>query len=172
MHTLSEVRAEYDRLDKLLGIDTSAIELKVSTRALKQLGSFRSPLRPGAAPLRITLSSLVMEEDALFLDTIRHEYAHAAAYLLRPGEKHGHDKLWKDICRRIGCAPKSRTELTGSAAKQRQQRAKYLIRCRGCGRESAYLRRGKTVELLLKGRGSALRCTHCGGNEFALYVRA
>jgi hypothetical protein len=43
MHSLEEVRAEYDRLDKFLGIDTSCVELKISSRAQKQLGSFRSP---------------------------------------------------------------------------------------------------------------------------------
>lgn len=171
MHTLDEVRAEYDRLDRLLGIYTRGIELRVSKRALKQLGSFRSPIVPGTAPLRITLSQLVMEDDGLFLDTIRHEYAHAAAYILRPGEKHGHDSFWKDICRCIGCVPKSRTKLTDSAAGQRMQQAKYIVRCEGCGCETAFLRRGKTVALLLQGRGRALRCAKCGGKKFKLYIR-
>ena len=171
MHTLEEVRAEYDRLDKLLGIDTSGIELKVSNRAMKQLGSFRSPAKPGAAPLRITLSRLVMDDDALFLDTARHEYAHAALYLMYPGQRHGHDKLWKDLCRRIGCAPKSRTMLTEEAKAQREQKAKYLIRCESCGRESLYFRRGKAVELMMRGRGKLLRCNGCGKNSFKLYVR-
>ena len=167
MHSLSEVRAEYDRLDKLLGIDTSSIELKVSSRAVRQLGSFRS----GAAPLRITIAKFVMEDDALFLDTIRHEYAHAAAYLLRPGEKHGHDGFWKGICRRVGCTPKSRTKLSESAMHQRSQKAKYIVRCETCGTETAYMRRGRTVEMLLRGRGGNLRCTKCGGNSFKLYMR-
>ena len=43
MHSLEEVRAEYDRLDRLCGLDTSGIELKISKRAVKQLGSFRCP---------------------------------------------------------------------------------------------------------------------------------
>ena len=171
MHTLEEVRAEYDRLDKLLGIDTSGIELKVSNRAMKQLGSFRSPAKPGAAPLRITLSRLVMEDDALFMDTARHEYAHAAAYLMYPGQRHGHDKLWKTLCVRIGCTPRSRTMLTDEAKAQREQKAKYMIRCKSCGRESLYFRRGKAVELMMHGRGRLLRCSGCGKNSFKLYVR-
>lgn len=166
MHTLEEVRAEYDRLDKLLGIDTSGIELRVSTRAVRQLGSFRT-----SKPLRITLSSLVMEDDALFMDTLRHEYAHAAVHLLYPGEKHGHDKVWKDICRSIGCRPQSRTELSGTAAELREQKIKYIIRCKGCGREGGYVRRGKAVELIRSGRGSRLRCRACGGNNFELYIK-
>ena len=166
MHTLAELRAEYNRLDKLLGIDTSGIELRVSTRAVRQLGSFRA-----SRPPRITLSSLVMEDDELFMDTARHEYAHAAVHLLYPLEKHGHDKVWKDICRRIGCRPQSRTELTQTAAELREQKIKYIVRCKGCGRESGYVRRGKAVELIQRGRGSRLRCRVCGGNKFDLYVK-
>ena len=169
MHTLEEVRAEYDRLDKLLGIDTSGIELKVSNRAMKQLGSFRSPAKPGAAPLRITLSRLVMDDDALFLDTARHEYAHAAAYILDPGRRHGHDALWKELCRRVGCMPRSRTASKTVADKRREQ-AKYTLRCRCCGSESNFVRRGKTVDMLLRGQGRRLRCTRCGGNDFELMV--
>ena len=105
MHTLQEVRAEYDRLDRLVGIDTRGIELKISKRAVRQLGSFRSPKR-GTGPLRITLSYLILDDDAQFWDTVRHEYAHAAVYLLHPGENHGHDRVWRDMCRLVGCDPK------------------------------------------------------------------
>ena len=106
MHTLEEVRAEYDRLDRLLGIDTSEIELRVSKRAVRQLGSFRVPTR-GAGRMRITLSALIFADDAQFWDTVRHEYAHAAVHLLHPGEKHGHDRVWKQMCAVVGCSQNS-----------------------------------------------------------------
>ncbi len=166
MHSLDEIRAEYRRLDKLLYIDTSGIELKISERALRRLGSFRSP-----EPLCITISRGVMEDDELFLDVIRHEYAHAAAYLLRPGENHGHDEFWKSICRRIGCAPKSRSAASYKGQLARRQQAKYTVVCLGCGQQSYYLRRGKTVDMLQRGKGSKLRCTRCGGNKFGLYTK-
>ena len=166
MHSLEEVRTEYDRLDKLCGIDTSGVELKISKRAVKQLGSFRCQRRGGKDGLCITLSYLILEDDEQFWDTVRHEYAHAAVYLLHPGERHGHDKLWKDMCRRIGCSPERLAPEKGQAAE-----AKYIIRCESCGRESRYMRRSKAVDLLLRGRGRALRCTGCGGSSFKLFVR-
>ncbi len=166
MHSLDEVRAEYQRLDRLLGIDTSHVELKISKRALQQLGCFRSP-----EPLRITIAKSVMEDDELFLDTIRHEYAHAAVYLMYPGRNHGHDDIWKSICLRIGCRPKSRSEAGYKAQLARRQQAKYTVVCLGCGQQSYYLRRGKMVDMLLHGRGTRLRCTRCGGNKFALYTK-
>ncbi len=171
MHSLDEIRAEYARLDKLLGIDTSHIELKISQRALRQLGCFRCPAGAGEGPLSITISRAVMDSDKLFLDTIRHEYAHAAAYLLRPGERHGHDEFWKSICRRIGCRPKSRSEASYEVQLSRRQQAKYSVVCFGCGQQSYYLRRGKVVDMLLRGRGRALRCPRCGGSSFGLYTK-
>ena len=172
MHDLREVREEYDRLDRLLGIDTRDIELKISTRAVRQLGSFRAPAgrRSGERP-RITLSALILEDDAQFWDTVRHEYAHAAVYLLHPGERHGHDKVWKDMCRLVGCRPKGTAPRTGAAAEKREEQVRYIVRCEGCGSESRYFRRGKIVEQLLRGRGRRLRCRRCGGNRFTLLVR-
>ncbi len=170
MHTLEEVRAEYRRLDRIVGIDSSGVELKISRRAVRQLGSFRAPNR-GSGPLRITLSALILDDDAQFWDTVRHEYAHAAVYLLHPGERHGHDKVWRDMCRLVGCDPKRLASEQGRAAELRRQRAKYLIRCERCGAESRYVRRGKAVELMLRGRGRSLRCRRCGGDRFTLFVK-
>ena len=171
MHSLDKVRAEYRRLDALLGIDTSAIELIISKRALHRLGSFSVRRQQGSERLRITLSALVMEDEELFMDTIRHEYAHAAVHLLYPGQRHGHDALWKNICLRVGCRPQSRTPLSEQAAELRAQKIRYLVRCKNCGRESGYVRRGKVVETLMRGRGSALRCTACGKSSFELFVK-
>ena len=171
MHTLEEVRAEYDRLDRLVGIDTRGIELRISSRAVKQLGTFRSPVVPGKAPLRITLSKLILEDEEQFWDTVRHEYAHAAVYLLHPGERHGHDAVWRQMCRLVGCSGHRLASDKGLAADLREQSARYIIRCMRCGSESRYLRRCKTVELVMRGRGARLRCSRCGGNSFTLYVR-
>ena len=137
---------------------------------MKQLGSFRCPRRGGKDGLCITLSHLILEDDEQFWDTVRHEYAHAAVYLLHPGERHGHDRVWKDMCRRIGCSPERLAPEKGQAAESRREGAKYIILCESCGRESRYMRRGKAVNLLLRGRGRALRCTGCGGSSFKLFV--
>ena len=170
MHTLDEVRAEYDRLDRLLGIDSSGVELCVSRRAVRQLGSFRVQTG-GAGKMRITLSALIFSDDAQFWDTVRHEYAHAAVHLLHPGEKHGHDRVWKQMCAVVGCSQKRLAPEQGRAAELRRARAKYIIRCERCGSESRYVRRGKAVELMLRGRGRSLRCKKCGGDRFTLLVR-
>ena len=162
-YTLSDVRAEYDRLDALCGIDSSGIALTVSKRAVKRLGCFR----PGAAP-EISISAFVLEDDALFLDTIRHEYAHALVWLRHPGEKHGHDAVWKSACREIGCSPRATVRAGETQQNLREKKANWLLRCRGCGQETRYLREGKIVRLVRAGRARRVTCTKCGGHRFEL----
>lgn len=113
MHSLEEIRAEYDRLDRLCGVDTSAVEIALSRRGVRRLGSFRYPAKGKAGALRITINASLLNEEEAFWDTVRHEYAHALVYL----------------------------------------------------------RRGKVVDLLLRGSGGQVRCAQCGGSKLALYVR-
>ena len=74
------------------------------------------------------------------------------------------------MCRLVGCRPRRLASDQGKAAQARQARVKYIIRCDACGSESKYLRRGKAVELMLRGRGKRLRCYRCGGNRFTLLI--
>lgn len=171
MHDLREVRAEYNRLDALIGVDTKNIELKISSRAVRQLGIFRYPKNGSNVPLSITFSKLILNDDEQFWDTVRHEYAHAAVYLLYPGETHGHDSVWKDMCARVGCSGSRLASDKGRAALERKNRAKYMVRCDRCGMESLYVRRSKAVELLMAGKGRSLRCTGCGSRSFTLFVK-
>ena len=168
MFTVQDIRAEYDRLDALTGADTSGVALSVSGRAVKRFGVFR----PGSPP-RIVISAFVMEGEnaAQFWDTIRHEYAHAVVWLRHPGERHGHDAVWKAVCREVGCAPKATTAPDAAQKAAREARAKYKLVCEGCGQETYYLREGKILRLLRSGRGKNVRCVRCGGHRFAVYER-
>ncbi|MCD8086983.1 MAG: SprT-like domain-containing protein [Oscillospiraceae bacterium] len=170
-YTLEDIRREYDRLDALCGIDTSQIELHISSRMVKRLGHFRYPINGGAAPLRITISQAILGDEAQFYDTIRHEYAHAAVYLLHPNEKHDHDQVWQDMCRQVGCNPKSTTEMIDEQRALYIQRSKYKIVCQSCGQTTYYLREGKIVSLLLSGQGDRVHCTRCDSRDLILYKR-
>ncbi|MCD8255840.1 MAG: SprT-like domain-containing protein [Oscillospiraceae bacterium] len=166
MHTLDEVRAEYDRLDAICGVDTRGVALRVSTRAVKRLGAFRLNPTP-----EILISALVLADDTLYLDTVRHEYAHAVVALRHPGERHGHDAVWKAVCREVGCTPKATTEMNETQRALRVQKARYLVRCNGCGAENYYLREGAVIRALRSGQGGHVRCAWCGGHDFALLIQ-
>ena len=121
--------------------------------------------------MKITISALVLDDEAQFWDTVRHEYAHAAVYLLHPGEKHGHDAVWKSVCRRIGCTPKSRAPSGEKTEQARRERARYRVMCNACGAETYYLRAGKIVTMMERGYRRRIRCGKCGSSDLELYVR-
>lgn len=166
-----QMRAECARLDKLCGVDSSGIELVISRRMTQQLGSFRYPVAGGGKAPRIAVSALLLPEEEVFWDTFRHEYAHAVVWLRHGAEPHGHDEVWKAVCRQIGCRDKATAVATEAQIKAREARARYRVRCGGCGRESLYLRAGKAVKLLKAGRAGVLRCTLCGSRDLKLYEK-
>lgn len=170
MWTLEQVRAEYRRLDRLLGIDTSRVAVRFSKRMTRQYGVCTFVKN---RPQEIRLADFLRQEDQVFWDTARHEYAHAAAALLT-GRRGGHDEVWKSVCRRIGCPPKRLAPPCGAAAENRRRieatRGVYVVTCLGCGAESRYLRRGTVVKTLEEKRGG-IRCRRCGGKKFRLEKR-
>ena len=99
MWTLAQVQAEYRRLDRLLGIDTSRVAVSFSKRMTRQYGVCTFVKN---RPQEIRLADFLRQEEQVFRDTARHEYAHAAVALLT-GKRHGHDEAWKAVCRKNGC---------------------------------------------------------------------
>lgn len=171
MHSLEEIRAEYDRLDRLCGVNTSEIEIVFSSRGVRRLGSFRCPAKGKKGTLRITINASLLDEEEQFWDTVRHEYAHALVYLRSGGRNHGHDAVWKAACREVGCSEKRLAAQPAESREQLERRAKYKVRCTGCGQESLYFRRGKVVDLLLRGGQGQVRCGKCGSSSLQLFVR-
>lgn len=172
MDGLEAVRAEYDRLDRMLGIDTSGILLSCSARMVRQYGVC---CFCGDRPAKIRLAAFLLDEPEQLHKTALHEYAHAAAALLT-GRRHGHDAVWKAVCLRIGCAPERLSEPCAAARRRAEEYEKdragapvWLVVCRGCGAVSRYRRRGKVVQLLQQHpMTSACVCRQCGGRSFAL----
>lgn len=81
---------------------------------------------------RIEFSKLMLEtaSDAVVLDVILHELAHAFVYL-ETEEYHGHDATFKAMCHRLG------TDNDGSVYKEaviKPKQFKYSIVCSECGR--------------------------------------
>ena len=171
MHTLEEIRAEYERLDRLCGVDTSAVEITISRRGVRRLGSFRYPAKGKGGALRITINASLLDEEEQFWETVRHEYAHALVYLRSGGASHGHDQVWKAACREVGCSEDRLAVQTAESREEMERRAKYKVRCAGCGQETLYFRRGRVVDLLLRGARGQVRCAKCGSSRLELYTR-
>lgn len=166
-HSVEEVRAEYDRLDKLCGVDTSAIEIRVSQRSTSRYGycHYRSEKIPGLKQTRmvpdyISITDFIFDCEAEFWNTIRHEYAHALV-CLRDGYSHHHDKVWKAACGEVGCSPEScssNREAANRSAARREEKAKYTLSCNRCGRKWTYVRDGRVVRAAKAGRRLTCPC--------------
>lgn len=169
LHTVQEIRREYDRLDEIFGIDTGGIEIAFSPRAVYQYGCCRYEKRgKKLIPTRILIASFLVNEDEPFWDTVRHEYAHAVTAILT-GRNHGHDKVWADICRKIGTDPQRLAKSCRTQADTRQKKIKYRICCLTCQKEYLRLRRGRFVDAVLANPEKPVpyRCS-CGGQRFSI----
>ena len=160
--SLEAIRAEYDRLDAITGVDTSGVEIKFSSRSVRRYGYCKYK---NWTPVLITIAAFLLDDEEQFWDTVRHEYAHALVKLRAPKEKHGHDKVWKAACIEIGCRPERLVPSTAESKARREANAKYIVECRDCLRRWTYLKRGRVVDGLLKGR--RLTCP-CGSHELTL----
>ena len=170
---VSDVRAEYDRLDRLCGVDTSNVEIVVSPRMFATYGNCKYD-RAGK-PRRITIASVLFSlNEATLLDTIRHEYAHALVRLRFPNERHHHDAVWKAAAVEVGCDPTrcgndpdfSRNHEKESR-KRKAQKYKYIVQCKGCNKSWRYQRRGRVVNAILENRGAT--CPYCSGRDLSVH---
>jgi len=165
MFGLEDIRKEYQRLDQLCGIDTSAISLAVSTRALKRRGACISKR---GKPVKIAISDFVFEEPAKsFFDTIRHEYAHALVHI-RSGKSHKHDRMWKKACVEVGCKADRFSAASEAQTEKIQKHAKYTIACQGCGNEFQRMKKTKLISLLEAGQKHPYHCARCNSKDFKL----
>ena len=172
---LNQIRKEYDRLDEICGVNTNIVRLEISSRLSRKLGYFKVKrvggfevfgMNFGKSELSITFSDRIFDMPGkVFTEVIRHEYAHAAAFLKYPGEKLGHGPRWKEICRQVGCEARTHID-TDSVAPALRRPVKYTLRCKNCGAYSNYTRMCKTIKIATGQVPGKVWCTKCGGTEF------
>ena len=163
------IRSEYDRLDRICRVDTSGITLKLSSRMTRRFGCFSVKRKYcfSAPEMTVTISEQTLSDDALFLDVIRHEYAHAAVFLRDPRRSHGHDAVWKAVCREVGCEPKA-TRKAPDYVPPKSRPEKFLVKCVYCGSVSGYKSESKVVKIAEGKLYGRLTCRKCGGTVFTV----
>ncbi len=182
-YTLADVRAEYDRLDQLTGIDTSNLDLKISTRSIRRFGQCK--YGTDHLPKEINITDFIFDCEGEFWSTIRHEYAHALVRIRHPEEKHGHDKVWKAACLEVGCPPericsdqeanrlsrekKKKQKSRRKSAPRTEHPNKYKVTCLGCSSVSYYKSVCKTIRII-RGEvsGGYAQCSRCKSRKFEI----
>lgn len=168
MDTLEYIKTEYARLDRLCGADTSGIKISISRRMTRQLGCFTAKRTGLREELSIKISERVLTDEALFLDVIRHEYAHALVHIRYPRRKHNHDAVWKAACMEVGCEPKATKKSEQISAPANTRTYKYAVTCRCCGSESKYKNEGSVIKILSGKKRGRVICRKCGSSKFSL----
>ena len=168
-YTIEDIRREYDRLDAITGVDTRRVDIRVSKRMTRKLGEFSVKGGLLSRKLEIVISSRCMDDDGLFYEVIRHEYAHAAVHIKRPLERHVHDAVWKDMCRLVGCRPRATVKLD-EAYKPKPRPYKYEVVCRKCGASGKYKTMSTVVQIATGKRWGNVTCRKCGGHRFDVYT--
>jgi predicted SprT family Zn-dependent metalloprotease len=111
----------------------------------RQLGVCKESLK------RIELSEhyIAMNSSEKVIDTILHEIAHALV-----GVEHGHDAVWKSMCKKLGCNPNS------CEKSAEMPEGDWRAECPTCLKVFTRFRRPKTL--------SGFYCTTCGPVKGAL----
>lgn len=169
MNWIQTIRNEYDRLDKITGVNTSAVQIRLSGRMTKTLGQFKTGNKRRGIPMEIVISKKVCGDEELFLDVIRHEYAHMIVYLRAPEERHVHDHIWKNACIEVGCIPKATRKVNMANAISKTRPYRYLVKCQKCGAESKYKTEAKVIKILLQKQKGKVFCTKCHSTDFTVF---
>lgn len=170
MFTVQDIKREYERLDSLTENTISKIELEISNRLAKTRGKYCFEYLLKNKKIiseKIVIASFVLTEDEkFFMETIRHEYAHAMRernYGVNDGESH--DFLWKKCCEIVGCKGEATTEATEQQKAVLKNRKEYRIQCFNCGKVWTFHRKCKKMELALSGE---CFCPYCQSDKFFL----
>ena len=163
---LELIKIEYARLDELCKVDSSSVDISLSSRMTKKFGCFEIKYSKPNPKLSIRISEKILPDEELFYDVIRHEYAHALVYLRDPKGKHMHDEVWKAACLEVGCEPKATVKNIATYLPVKEREDKYIIRCLNCGTESKYRSKSKVIKILLKEKRGTVVCNKCGSTKF------
>lgn len=97
--------------------------------------------------IKLSRHLVALNEEAQVRDTILHEIAHALV-----GLHHGHDRVWRSVCQRIGARPQ---RLAGEYIAVVEPR--YMVVCGRCDRPLGKRHRRLSFEQLAR-----RYCTWCG----------
>lgn len=168
MFSLYDIRKEYERLDKITGLNISRdVELSLTSRCTRRRGVYKRRSKNGVLQYeKIVISNFVLSEPPeSFFDTIRHEYAHAMDMKLNGPYNTSHSESWKRCCEIVGCVPSATTEASDAQVEYRKSKG-YTLCCQTCGHEWNYQRMSKTLKAIMG--GIKYECPYCNGKNLSV----
>lgn len=127
MWTIEQVRNELNNLRIADGLPEIKVPVKINPRLSRTLGRVRYT---GLRPTSIEFSQDLLKDgtDNDIINVIKHEYVHY--YLLvKTGENHGHDAMFKAKCAAIGCE-----HIYTHNSLEGESKYKYEVWCTKCNK--------------------------------------
>lgn len=165
MFTLEEIKAELNRLSEMVG-DTFDIPVMINGRLTRTLGRVVMTINRGTGYCkneRMEFSKQMLETSTResIISVIQHEWCH---YMVtkETHQDHGHDRIFKAMCARIGCDnDKTTTKVERTVAANKLY--KYTIWCDTCKQDiGGYSRMNKTLQNI-----QLCTCKKCGTNKLS-----
>ena len=147
MLSILDLKAECIRLSKENG-DVFNVPVVLNGRlrtTLAQCKSTRSAITGLLQPKVIEVSKWAMQEltDEELIDIIRHEWSHYYLAKTDPASHHGHDNVFRDLCKKVNCDHSATRDTEGT---EERKKHKYTVFCPKCGEIGGYDRMCKTLK--------------------------
>lgn len=165
----SVIREEMRRLDRISGLNTDMIPVRISSKMTKTWGKCCWQRKGKHYYIKeLVFAERLMEHGAPehIINVIRHEYAHL--YVTQKYNKnHGHDAVWKRAALWLGCNAKRCENFED--IDDLDNGIKYKVICQGCGSVARYRRKSNVVKELEKNPDSTMYfCRKCKCHNFSL----
>lgn len=130
-------------------LDDYNISITINNRLRTTLGRCKGKYINGVfTPYALEFSKLLLDTstDKSVVDVIKHECAHVLVSI-ETGEYHGHDAVFKQMCKRIGTDNDGRVTKNIERTVDESKIYKYFVICKECGQVCGkYHRKGQVVK--------------------------
>lgn len=160
--TVQKIEEYCKELGRKIGLEFDC-PVKINGRLTKTLGRVVSESYPfGLKPVSLEISKKLVNyaTDEDIRTVIEHEFCHWAV-CVETQESHDHDKVFKAMCRRVGCTGDT-PNINIKYLVNEDSLYKYVVKCKECGSTLYFSRAGAVVKNL-----EEYECGKCGG-EFKL----
>ena len=160
-YTIEEVKDIFEEVCKKANVPVICpiVENGRLTRCLGRV-KYTTDIYEGTVPIKVEFSKSFLAHGTKesITDVVLHEAAHYIT-TMRTGERHGHDKIFKQTCKEIGTTC-DKVSTDAQLEVPEETHYKYIIYCPTCKKMVGYKnRRCKTIDNI-----EYYSCTTCGGN--------
>lgn len=178
MFTISDIKTEFERLDKITGANIAQYPIRISRKCIYKRGSFKYNYKTQDNQLVFYNKKFMFADFVLadtqenFINTVRHEYAHALALYIYKCNNINHGEKWVKCCHIVNCIPSATTNKTCSEQLERikrhnnKKRIQYKVSCTNCDKSWIYKKKNNLIKSILGNYDGIFSCPYCNNTHF------